>query len=218
MKRWLALPVLAAAMALFPMAAAANEDEGQHGQGDQQGQGDEHGHGDQDGRGDAQRFGPYNSASPDSGTCNNDWALDTFQRRFFVQRHGDGTVTLTETFNGNFLTIGGPSPGACQASQPHGTVVAAGIKGSFGGFETGVVTGATMYNPNGCSAPAANCTTTKGFLTAVFGPTATYSCSTGVGACSFRFDYYSGSPLLTYRHWTNASPDLGGNRGDIATA
>src|SRR5438477_3179355 len=43
-----------------------------------------------------QHYGPYPSGSPDSGTCGNDWAMDTFDREFVVRSNGDGTFTIVE--------------------------------------------------------------------------------------------------------------------------
>jgi hypothetical protein len=193
MKRLLVLSVLAAALALVPIAAAADQ-------------------------GDNQNFGPFPGASPDSGTCGNDWAADTFTRNFTVSQNADGTFRLVEVFGrGKFVTIAGASPGACQGGSNHGLVVTAGIQGRFGGFLNGTVTGATTYNQHGCDTPGA-CNTTAGFLLVVFGPGAKYSCSTGPGSCSFFFGYYAADQGLKYHVWINASPDLGGNRGDIATA
>src|SRR5213596_1781123 len=64
-----------------------------------------------------QHYGPYPSNSPDSGTCGNDWATDTFDRHFTVKSNQDGTFTVIEQFkNGSFTTIGGPSPGACETN------------------------------------------------------------------------------------------------------
>ena len=80
----------------------------------------------------------------------------------------------------------------------------------------GTGTGATFYHPSACNTPG-TCNTTAGFVAFVFGPTAKYSCSTGPGACSFFFGYYAPDQGLTYHVWINASSDLGGNRGDIAT-
>ena len=57
-----------------------------------------------------------------------------------------------------------------------------------------------------------------GFIAHVFGPGAAYTCSTGVGACSFFFTYQANGQGLKFHHWINASSDLGGNRGDIATS
>ena len=67
MKRLLIISVAAVALALVPMAAAADQGEGN------------------------QHFGPFAGASGDSGTCGPDWALDTFTRNFFVHQNADGT-------------------------------------------------------------------------------------------------------------------------------
>ena len=195
MKRLLVVSVVAAALALIPMAAAADE-----------------------GQGDSQDYGPFAGASPDSGTCGPDWAADTFTRNFSVHRNADGTFRLVENFSdGEFVTTGPQSPGACQGGSNHGSTVLSGITGRFGGFLNGTITGTTAYNQNGCDTPGA-CNTTSGFVLAVFGPGAEYGCVSGPGSCSFFFGYSSRDPRLIYRHWINASPDLGGNRGDIATA
>src|SRR5690349_9785133 len=63
-----------------------------------------------------QHYGPYPSGSPDSGTCG-DWANDTFDRDFTV-RTSNGETTVVEQFkNGSFVTMSGPSPGACDSSD-----------------------------------------------------------------------------------------------------
>ena len=121
MKRWFVVALAAAAMALVPTAAAADEEHGD-------------GHG--------KHFGPFKSSSTDSGTCGNDWANDTFKREFFVHQTALGTWRVTEAFiDGHFVTLVGPSPGACETSSPHGHLIAAGKKGNFGGFLSGTVTG-----------------------------------------------------------------------------
>jgi hypothetical protein len=195
MKRLLVVSVIAAALALIPMAAAADE-----------------------GQGDSQDFGPFAGASPDSGTCGPNWADDTFTRNFTVLRNTDGTFRLVENFSdGKFVTTGPQSPGACQKGTDHGSTVLPLIKGHFSGFLDGTITGTTAYNQNGCDTPGA-CNTTSGFVLAVFGPGAEYGCVSGPGSCSFFFAYRANGPDLLFRHWINASPDLGGNRGDIATA
>jgi hypothetical protein len=193
MKRLLMVSMAAVALALLPMAAAADEGEGN------------------------QHFGPFAGASGDSGTCGPDWALDTFSRNFFVHQNADGTFRVVEVFNGKFVTTGPLSPGKCEKGSNHGTAVLPDITGHFAGFLNGTITGTTAYNPNGCDTPGA-CDTTSGFVLAVFGPGAQYGCVSGPGSCSFFFGYTARDPRLIFRHWINASPDLGGNRGDIATA
>src|SRR6186713_2455441 len=62
-----------------------------------------------------QHYGPYASGSPDSGTCGNDWATDTFDRVFTVRSNHDGTYTVVQQFkNGSFVTNAGLSPGSCD--------------------------------------------------------------------------------------------------------
>ena len=162
-------------------------------------------------------FGPFASASTDSGTCGvTDWAQDTFNRSFTVTQNSDGTFAVREDFTkGRFTTIAGASPGACEGSStPHGTLVAAGKKGNFHGYLAGTTTG--IFNKHGCD--SGGCDSTAGFIAHVFGPGAAYTCSTGVGACSFFFTYQANGQGLKFHHWINASTDLGGNRGDIATS
>src|SRR5713226_8661719 len=91
-----------------------------------------------------QHYGPYASGSPDSGTCGNNWADDTFDRHFTVFQNSDGSLLVVEQFkDGNFSTPSttppdtNQSPGACNASSGptgNGGTVAAGIQGSFHGY------------------------------------------------------------------------------------
>ncbi|MGH9882221.1 MAG: hypothetical protein ACRD6N_12365, partial [Pyrinomonadaceae bacterium] len=44
----------------------------------------------------SRHYGPFASTSPDSGTCGNSWATDTFDRHFHVTTtpNEDGTYTV----------------------------------------------------------------------------------------------------------------------------
>ena len=153
-------------------------------------------------KGGSAHYGPFASTSPDSGTCGNDWANDTFDRFFKVDTtpNADGTYNVKEEFkNGSFVTIAGLSPGSCE-TNPGGTV-AAGVTGKMHGSFDMVVTGGT-FNPN-ATCPAV--CTTAGFVAAVFGATATYVVPT------FDFHYSAGRN----GQWKNASANRGGNHGDI---
>jgi hypothetical protein len=147
-----------------------------------------------------QHYGPYASNSPDSGTCGNDWANDTFDRDYTVRKGSGGTFEVTEQFkNGSFVTNAGASPGGCD-TNPGGTLTA-GITGKMQGSFLVVVTGGT-YNPN------ATCTAacyTADFVSAFFGPTATYDVPT----------YLLHYTAKNHGEWKNASADRGGNQGDI---
>jgi len=159
---------------------------------------DDHGHG--------AKYGPYSGTSPDSGTCGNDWALDSFERSFKVSpQNADGTYTVREDFkHGSFVTTPGPSPGGCD-TNPGGAILP-GIEGKMQGYLIMIVTG--TFNPDAtCAAPC----TSAGFVAAFFGPAATYTTPT------FLFTYSSGDHSLCAHHWRNASADRGGNAGDIAT-
>jgi hypothetical protein len=159
-------------------------------------------------------FGPFPSTSVDNGTCG-PWANDTFNRFFTVHNNGNGTFTVTEEFkDGSFVTTGPASPGCAETTDSHhGTVVTPGITGNMQGRETGTVTSST-YNPNSCSAPGADCTTTAGFISAVFGPAASFNVT------DFNFEYNSSDQALQYHHWSDKyNPGQATEQfiGDIAT-
>jgi hypothetical protein len=165
-----------------------------------------------------QHYGPYASGSPDSGTCGNDWANDTFNRDFTVRSNGDGTYTVVEQFkDGSFVTDFGPSPAACDPSYTnHGTMIRAGVTGSMHGYF--IVTNVMTQTSNSpyCDAvnmTNANCTTTT-FINTHFAPCYPTTCT----VTTF-FDHYSaGDQSLLYHEWKNASADRGGNSGDIASS
>lgn len=163
-----------------------------------------------------QHYGPYTSTSPDSGTCGNEWAEDTFDRDFTVRTANDGTVTIVEQFkNGSFVTNAGPSPGNCDETDGYGPgAVNAGVTGSMHGYF--IVSGATAQTSTSpyCDAIAmtnTDCTTTT-FINTHFVPCYPFTCT----VTTF-FDHYSaGDQGLVVHEWKNASCDRGGNHGDIA--
>jgi hypothetical protein len=155
-------------------------------------------------------YGPiHHSTSPDSGTCGPDWANDTFNRSFTINKSTPNTVI--ETFgDGTFSTIAGPSPNACKIqSGPNGNgnTVVAGTTGIMNGsFDIAVSNG--TFNPKAQCTPSA-CNTTAGFIKLVYGPNATYT----TGTTYFVFDYYT----KINGSWHNASTNRGGNNGDITS-
>ena len=165
--------------------------------------------------GSTQHYGPYASGSPDSGTCGNDWAEDTFNRDFAVRSDGTGGCTIVEQFkNGSFVTNFGFSPGACDITDgsPPGTVDA-GITGSMHGyFIISNVRTQTSMSPY-CDALAmtnTGCTTTT-FVNTHFAPCYPATCQ----VTTFLFHYAAGDQSLVEHEWKNASADRGGNHGDI---
>lgn len=163
-----------------------------------------------------QHFGPYASTSPDSGTCGNDWAEDTFDRVFTVHSNPDGSFTVVEQFkNGSFVTNGGPSPGGCETNT--GGTVVAGVTGSMHGyFDISIPAGETETSSspfcNAAISTNANCDTAT-FINTHFTP-ACYPAPCTVG--TFFFHYTAGDQNLLFHEWKNASPDRGGDDGDIA--
>jgi hypothetical protein len=160
-----------------------------------------------------QHYGPYPSMSPDSGTCGNDWATDTFDRHFTVKSNQDGTFTVIEQFkNGDFTTMQGASPGACQPTPTNG-FVADGVVGSMHGyFIISNVGTQTSFSPycDAASMSNSNCTTMT-FIDTHFNPCYPSVCT----VTTFFFHYSAGDQQLVEHEWKNASPDRGGNHGDI---
>ena len=158
-----------------------------------------------------QHYGPYASGSPDSSTCGNDWAEDTFDRDFTVR----GTTVVEQFKNGSFVTNAGASPGACDPSDGYGPgTVGAGHTGSMHGYF--IVTGVGMQTSSSpfCDAVAMTNTdcTTATFINTHFTPCYPFTCT----VTTF-FDHYSaGDQGLAVHEWKNASCDRGGNHGDIA--
>lgn len=162
-----------------------------------------------------QHYGPYPSTSPDSGTCGNDWANDSFDRDFKVKSNRDGTFTVDQQFkNGTFVTNAGPSPGSCDTTDgsPPG-LVNAGITGRMHGefiiTNVGMQTSSSPY----CDAvnqTNADCTTTT-FINTHFVPCYPVTCT----VTTFLFHFSAGSQGLVEHEWKNASEDRGGNHGDI---
>jgi hypothetical protein len=161
-------------------------------------------------------YGPYASSSPDSGTCGNNWAEDTYDRDFTVRFNGDGSYAVVEQFkNGSFATNSGLSPGACETTYAnHGSTITSGKSGSMHGYfiisDTGPPTSASPY----CNAVAMNnvgCTT-QTFIETHFGCIYQVTC-----AVTTYFDHYAaGDQMLLYHEWKNVSADRGGDDGDIA--
>src|ERR1700758_2154697 len=62
----------------------------------------------------AQHYGPYTSSNdPDSGSCGNDWATDTFTRFFSIFNQGGSIVVVEQFKDGTFTT---PAPGDDSAA------------------------------------------------------------------------------------------------------
>ena len=170
-----------------------------------------------------QHYGPYAGSSTDSG-CNIDpWANETFDRDFTVRTNPDGTITVVEQFkNGTFTTVGSLSPGEqCLDSTESGeavpvATVEGGVTGNMHGYF--IISNVTPQTSNSPYCDAVNftndpCTTTI-FINTHFTPPCYPSvCS----VTTFFFHYAAGDQGLVEHEWKNASPDRGGNSGDISS-
>lgn len=161
---------------------------------------------------DGAHFGPYrfDGDPTDDGTCGS-WAVDTFERSFNLVQHPDGTLSFITKEEGTFVTLAGQSPDACDpvtGDQGQGHIPA-GITGHLQGSH--VVTGvhAPNFNQHGCDNGA--CQTCSDWAINVLGaPNIT------VDSDAFHAEYVADpNQNLAQGAWHNASPQYGGNRGDI---
>jgi hypothetical protein len=178
-----------------------------------------------------QHYGPYASVSPDSGTCGNNWADDTFDRHFTVQTNPDGTFTVIQQFkNGSFMTPStttpntNESPGACQSSTGvyDGGIVNPNVTGSMHGYfiiPLPPTEAQTSHSPS-CDAvtpTSPDCTTTI-FINTHFTPCYNGTFAATCSASTFFDHYVAPAQGLIENEWKNASSDRGGNLGDIRSA
>ncbi len=205
-KNWILPGLLAGALALAATGLAAGQNNG-------------HGHGKK-----KNKFGPYNVATDDNGSCGAPaWAADTELRTFTVKRNHDGSYRVTRSDRGTFLTNAGHSPGACETKGKHGATVLAGIQGKFHGYLRGTVTGGT-FNPNAtCVAAPTDCGFTDVWIATFFGPSATFSCFVNSTDCKFSFQYHARHQGLKFHHWYDKGKGAGTFlqercHGDIANA
>ena len=143
-----------------------------------------------------------------------------------MHKNKDGTYRLRRVDKGTFTTVAGNSPGNCAANKSkHGQLIRAGVKGRFGGYLEGTITGGT-FNKN---ATCANPCFTPNFISAFFG-TAVFSCdgTTSSTDCKFNYNYTAPSraanrPKLIVRHWQDKGKGSGTSlvetfHGDIASS
>jgi len=172
--------------------------------------------------------GPYAAATPDSGSCGNNWAVDLFNRQFeILPQNPDGSWTVIQKFaKARFITLGdgqsgtGDSPGKCDSAGNATHTLKEGISGTFSGsFTITVQPGFSYVGNGGCGTLAdwpvgagqgstpGDCTTggwvSTHFPGAVYGSTATVT--------SYNIKYKAKVNGIQ-RTWTNADT---GNSGDI---
>lgn len=122
----------------------------------------------------------------DTGVKGNNWAFDTYTRTVRVWRKGAGRFCSASTYNGQFTTIAGWSPGGK-------TQLPAGIRGTFKG--TSVTTFRGMF--------AAGSAPVRGFL-----GVKVFACTSAdeKGQCSGTWDwlreYFTGISRFRYARYT----------------
>ena len=162
-----------------------------------------------------QHYGPYSSNWPDSGTCGNDWATDTFDQHFTVRRNPDGTFLVVEQFkDGSFVNKRRSKPRCLPSRPPGGPCERRGDRQHARNtslFRFRLVRLRLRTDPS-CVAgfPSVPCTTT-GFINSHFTPCYSGTCP----VTTFFFHYSAGDQQLIQHEWKNASADRGGNNGDI---
>jgi len=166
-----------------------------------------------------EHYGPYTTPDTDSGCGIDPWNNETFDRHFTVKSNHDGTFTVVEQFkDGTFTTIGTQSPGELcpEKNEPAGlATVNPGITGSMHGYFIISNVGAYTSHSPFCDAGAmtdVGCNTTK-FINTHFAPCYPVTCTVG----TYFFHYAAGDQGLVEHEWRNASPDRGGNNGDISS-
>jgi hypothetical protein len=156
------------------------------------------------------------------------WATLTEKRTYQVHDNGDGTFRLRRVDKGTFTTNDGNSPGNCVANKSkHGQHIRAGVKGRFGGYLEGTITGGAFNKTATCAVVACF---TDDFITAFFGASAVFSCdgATSSTNCKFNYNYTAPSrqanrPRLIVRHWQDKGKGSGTTlketfHGDIASS
>ncbi len=102
-------------------------------------------------------------AQGDIGTCNNTWALDSFNKFYTITPNKDGTYNVQVNYeDGTFVTLAGVSPGACEVTggndPGNGNTVGAGITGRTHQEYNGTVKG-TLIPGAVCGTGCVNTTT-----------------------------------------------------------
>jgi hypothetical protein len=153
------------------------------------------------------------------------WANLNDKRTYQVHENKDGTFRLRRVDRGTFTTLLGTSPGNCAANKSkHGHTIRAGVKGRFGGYLVGTITGGTFNKSATCVAACF----TSDFIKAFFGANAKFSCDTNSLDCKFNFNYTAPAraenrPRLLFRHWQDRGKGAGTMlhevfHGDIASS
>jgi hypothetical protein len=128
------------------------------------------------------------ATGPDSGTCGNNWATDTYDSVYVIEPQADGSFTVSKTVSGTFVTVAGQSPGACGKGGTSMNTVNASDTGTFNGTESWSVPspGNIAADFNSAAVCGAGCS-----------PTTTNSSSSEAQNAAFSAAFFPGSDYAT---------------------
>lgn len=105
----------------------------------------------------------------DTGTCNNTWAIDSYNKFYTLIQTGSNAYSIQSSENGTFVSSAGDSPGACESGTNNGNTVGAGVTGTTVQLWTNTLTATTSPNSSPNCAANSNCEGASNYLNAVFG-------------------------------------------------
>jgi hypothetical protein len=152
-------------------------------------------------------------AQGDIGTCNNVWALDSFNKFYTITPNKDGTYNVQVNYkDGTFVTLAGQSPGACESGADNGNIVAADITGRTHQEYNGTVIGTLI--PGAVCGCGTLCVDTTSILNTLFQPGWSWVILPDGGHWTWTGHYEAGSSGT----WFDTSVDWPLNdRGDITS-
>jgi hypothetical protein len=129
-------------------------------------------------------------AQEDIGTCNNVWALDSFDKFYTITSNKDGTYNVQVNYKkGTFVTLAGKSPGACESGADNDNIVDAGVTGKTHQEYNGTVTGTLSSK----SCTPETCFDTTSILNTVFNTGWTWTILSDGGHWTWTGHYEAGS-------------------------
>lgn len=105
----------------------------------------------------------------DTGTCNNTWAADSYDKVYTLTQTGPGTYSVQSSESGTFVAAAGTSPGACDSGTDNGGTIGAGVTGPMINVWTNTLTATTSPSSSPDCASNNDCQGASDYLDAVFG-------------------------------------------------
>lgn len=116
------------------------------------------------------QLGPVSvSAIDDTGTCNNTWAEDAYDKNYTLTETGPNAYSVQSVEDGTFVSNAGQSPGACESGPDNGNTVAAGVTGTLHQVWINTLTATASPSASPDCASNNDCQGAGDYLDAVFG-------------------------------------------------